>query len=215
MRACMTTATPHIVIALSRRNLVELLAALDGDGSPRTLITRNVLVDDEPSAKALLVLVAEEDEDHDVAQKATSPAPSDERVLARPASATAGGIGSARPRHEPGCLHPWVFGQHQVWVDRDGVEHEIESMPRDYVENVVGFCERNVWRMWWAVASAELLAKLAYITSLANADAQQAALELRDLLARYEREAAADAREWLQATPLYAALQRRAGSAKG
>jgi hypothetical protein len=34
-----------------------------------------------------------------------------------------------RQRHPPNELPPWVFFQHQVWVDRSAVEHEIESMP--------------------------------------------------------------------------------------
>ena len=43
-------------------------------------------------------------------------------------------------RHEPDHLYGWVFLQHQVWVDYWGNEHEIELMPRDYVENVIAFC---------------------------------------------------------------------------
>jgi hypothetical protein len=50
-------------------------------------------------------------------------------------------------RHPPSRLAAWVFRQHQVWVDANGSEHEIESMPRDYVRKVLGFCERRAERI--------------------------------------------------------------------
>ena len=46
-------------------------------------------------------------------------------------------------RHPPNRLHGWVFRQHQVWVDKHGNEHEIESMPTAYLENVIHFCQRR------------------------------------------------------------------------
>jgi hypothetical protein len=55
---------------------------------------------------------------------------------------------SIRPhRHHPNKLHGWVFLQNEVWVDYWGNEHEIDSMPRDYVANVVGFCEKRAARI--------------------------------------------------------------------
>jgi len=48
--------------------------------------------------------------------------------------------------HEPNRLWPWVFMQHQVWVDINGSEHEIESMSFAYVRNVIAFCRcRALW----------------------------------------------------------------------
>jgi hypothetical protein len=92
--------------------------------------------------------------------------------------------------HEPNRLWPWVFRQHQVWVDINGSEHEIESMPFEYVENVIGFCrQRAVW-----------------IYVLASDDDEEDALHSEtgttDLVV-------IDFIAWLEATPLMRALRRR------
>jgi hypothetical protein len=94
--------------------------------------------------------------------------------------------------HEPNRLWPWVFEQHQVWVDVHGDEHEIECMPRDYVENVIRFCRgRAVW-IYVLVSShgddEELL------------DEEDADLTLLDGI---------DFNGWLEGTPLMRALRRR------
>lgn len=63
------------------------------------------------------------------------------------------GLGSGLPPgvrpvlHEPDRLWGWVFGQHQVWVDRHGSEHEIDSMPIAYVRNVIAFCQLRAVRI--------------------------------------------------------------------
>lgn len=49
--------------------------------------------------------------------------------------------------HPPNQLTAWVFRQHQVWVDANGSEHEIESMPRDYVRKVLDFCQLRAQRI--------------------------------------------------------------------
>lgn len=46
--------------------------------------------------------------------------------------------------HPTNRLHGWVFLQQRVWVDYWGNEHEIGSMPIDYVGNVIRFCEQGV-----------------------------------------------------------------------
>jgi hypothetical protein len=51
-------------------------------------------------------------------------------------------------RHPVNRAHPWVFSQHQVWVDYWGNEHEIESMPLEYVENVITFLRERAELNW-------------------------------------------------------------------
>jgi hypothetical protein len=51
-----------------------------------------------------------------------------------------------RRRRPANKLPPWVF-EHQVWVDRSAVEHEIESMPLHNVQAVIGFCHHQAHRM--------------------------------------------------------------------
>lgn len=90
-------------------------------------------------------------------------------------------------QHEPDRLWPWVFGQHQVWVDIHGHEHEIDLMPSAYVENVIGFCRTRALLIW-ALCVAE--------------DEELFRRDLPDDLGSY-------ARDWLEATPLMLALHHR------
>ena len=104
--------------------------------------------------------------------------------------------------HPPDRLHAWVFGQHQVWVDYWGNEHEIETMPLEYVRNVIGFCRRQAWRI---LVFAFLDALEACITARADeGEANAAVAELEALV-----EASSDPGAWLEQTPLLRALRRR------
>ena len=94
--------------------------------------------------------------------------------------------------HEPNRLWPWVFKQHQVWVDVHGTEHEIESMPLDYVENVMRFCRgRAVWIYVLVVDGRE--------------DGELLGEESDDPALPEE----IDFNDWLEQTPLMHALRRR------
>ncbi len=112
-------------------------------------------------------------------------------------------------RHPPDRLHTWVFGQHQVWVDYWGNEHEIETISLDYAANVIAFCRRQAWRI---LVIAFLDALEHCITSAGSGEAAaQAVCELEALV-----EADADPVAWLEQTPLLRALRRRlAGPACG
>jgi hypothetical protein len=95
--------------------------------------------------------------------------------------------------HEPNRLWPSVFRQHQVWVDINGTEHEIESMPVHYVENVIGFCIRRAVSIYLLAAEID------------GEDGDplgcHAAADDRDLMIRMVA--------WLETTPLMRALRRR------
>jgi hypothetical protein len=96
--------------------------------------------------------------------------------------------------HEPNRLWPWVFRQHQVWVDINGSEHEIESMPFDYVENVVGFClQRATW--------------IYVLVAVENEERDGAEPEWG--CDAGNRAPLVNAAAWLEATPLMRALRRR------
>jgi hypothetical protein len=104
-------------------------------------------------------------------------------------------------RHVENQLHSWVFGQHQVWVDYYGNEHEIESMPLGYVANVVAFCrERAEWIRAITLADEMM-------------DGIDAALAGRfDLLHKLppiKLTAPGAELEWLEQTPLIVALRQR------
>lgn len=106
-------------------------------------------------------------------------------------------------RHPPNRLAGWVFRQHQVWVDVHGSEHEIESMARDYVRNVLGFCELRAERIRVILvfdAYAEGL-ELAQLDVRASAGRQQ----LIDAVGL----AIVDPDELLEQLPLIKALRER------
>ena len=44
---------------------------------------------------------------------------------------------SKKQKHTPGIIHHFIFYQHQIWVDKHGVEHEIESMEKSYIKKVI------------------------------------------------------------------------------
>jgi hypothetical protein len=91
-------------------------------------------------------------------------------------------------QHDPGSqLRPWVFDQHQVWADEHGHEHEIESMPRAYAENVIAYCRRRALVIW------VLTRDDVYIPDRCG-----------------PQRLGATALEWLEQTPLMRALRRRA-----
>lgn len=105
-------------------------------------------------------------------------------------------------RHPPNRLHAWLFLQHQVWVDYWGNEHEIESMNRGYIANVVGFCRRQADRIRFLV-TLELLEQLVLGLPVP-------APSLVELLESACDEAATDL-DLLDETALLRALHRRLG----
>jgi hypothetical protein len=96
--------------------------------------------------------------------------------------------------HEPNRLWPWVFRQHQVWVDVNGSEHEIESMPLEYVENVIGFCVRRALWIYVLVEHDDEDVDTPELEWGAEGDDGLSLLHAAD---------------WLEATPLMQALRRR------
>ncbi|HEX4680490.1 MAG TPA: hypothetical protein VH210_14925 [Gaiellaceae bacterium] len=94
--------------------------------------------------------------------------------------------------HEPNRLWPWVFAQHQVWVDVHGAEHKIESMPLDYVENVIQFCRGRAVRIYVLAADDAGREELSD-----EEGGDQGAPGLIDFI------------DWLERTPLMRALRRR------
>jgi hypothetical protein len=105
--------------------------------------------------------------------------------------------------HEPNVLHSWVFLQHQVWVDRDGTEHEIESMDLDYVRNVIAFCERQSARIA-ALVMLDLAEQV--LRAILRDD-----IDLLDRWAPMFGDDDLPPNEFLAATPLMCALRRRLG----
>jgi hypothetical protein len=99
--------------------------------------------------------------------------------------------------HEPNRLWPWVFRQHQVWVDVNGSEHEIESMPLDYVENVIRFCRRRAVWIYVLIETEE---------DNSNTEATD---EINETAQRDDGTIPIDFVSWLEGTPLMRALRRR------
>lgn len=94
--------------------------------------------------------------------------------------------------HEPNRLWPWVFAQHQIWVDVHGTEHEIESMPLDYVQNVIRFCRRRA--VWIYVLAADDRDDEELLDEGADEPTLPDGIDFND---------------WLEQTPLMRALRRR------
>ena len=99
-------------------------------------------------------------------------------------------------RHPPDQLAPWVFLQHQVWVDQAGAEHEIESMPLAYVRAVIRFCHEQAHRII-TIVTIELWRRRWRLGVPMAADPL-------DWSSSDE-----DASEWLERTPVMIALRRR------
>jgi hypothetical protein len=104
--------------------------------------------------------------------------------------------------HEPDHMWPWVFRQHQVWVDFHGSEHEIESMTRLYVRNVIAFCRERAEKIRVLVYIDWVARALELALNGAGVEGARAALEA-------EPEIEGDPEEWLESTPLMLALRRR------
>ncbi len=98
-------------------------------------------------------------------------------------------------RHRPNRLWPWLFEQHQVWVDYYGNEQEIESMSAAYAANVLAFCHLEAGRICLLALERMLERELGRRASDP---------ELASALA-----AAGEPHAFLEQTPLVRALRRR------
>lgn len=105
--------------------------------------------------------------------------------------------------HEPNLLRSWVFFQHQVWVDRHGTEHEIESMSPVYARNVIAFCERQSARIA-ALVMIDLAEQVLRATARGDVDGLDCCAALLG-----DEDMSPD--ECLAATPLMRSLRRRVG----
>ena len=103
-------------------------------------------------------------------------------------------------RHPPDHLRGWVFVQRHIWVDYWGNEHEIGSMPLDYIANVIHSCEERAERIHTIVMLDALCSVLAAQLAGDRDFAWQA-----DQLSLAEEEPF----DWLRRTPLLQALARR------
>jgi hypothetical protein len=106
--------------------------------------------------------------------------------------------------HEEDTIPPWLFNQHQVWVDFFGHEHEIESMPIPHVEKAIAFCEERAERFWQLFLCNAIFGAIGAhlsespLPNLASfADSQVSDIE--DV----------SPEEWLASTPLMRSLKRR------
>lgn len=208
MRAVFAPNAPQVVVTLSERNLQTLLHKLTLPTSARTLISQDVWADKTLQPDGMLVVIAEGDETHYARRPPGRVHPHSELALASSGP-------RRRRQHEPGLLHGWVFAQHQVWVDRHGVEHEIESMPLNYVENVIKFCERQASYSRFVAESHELSGHEGEILMLHSLNAAAADARWEELLRRLISQLEADSLDWFHSTPLYAALARRARRHRG
>lgn len=126
-----------------------------------------------------------------------------------PAIADADCLGLRAHRHPADRLHAWVYLQHQVWVDYWGNEHEIESMPLDYVENVIRFSEERVERIAFLI-SLDVLIASGHLLLGREDSSQRTFEEARGALNSCAEEGASIS--WLHSLPLLRALDRRAGA---
>jgi hypothetical protein len=127
----------------------------------------------------------------------------DERIAYRAADGTLRRRGVRPYRHPPNRLAAWVFGQHQVWVDRHGHEHEIESMPRGYQRNLIWFCHRHAKRIRQIVTSDEMFEALEMI--ILTDEIERGFTLLEQITFAYDT----DAKSWLERTPLMRAMRRQ------
>jgi hypothetical protein len=104
--------------------------------------------------------------------------------------------------HEPDHMWPWVFRQHEVWVDFHGSEHEIESMAIEYAQNVQSFCRERAERIRTLVYIDWVARALELALNGAGVEGARATLEA-------EAEIEGDPKGWLESTPLMLAPRRR------
>lgn len=130
-----------------------------------------------------------------------------------------------RPQHPPGIIPHFIFYQHQVWVDKYGVEHEIESMEREYVEKVVAMLRRiapSLYSKEMLYRALDLLERIV----LEGRDELQSAIDDfkdefinppyekmekidRSILSETDNEILQNSYAWLENTQLMRALNRR------
>jgi hypothetical protein len=201
------------VLVLSERNLLALLAKLRNPQSLRTLTSDNGYRGGVPIDDMTVVVHAEPDELH-YAGRIEPPGAMDESIeqfltihtaVTRPPANT----DSAAPNWVPFVLSPWLLGQHQIWVDGHGVEHEIETMPLDGTEQALTYCTRQMMRLCTAAARAGNDKQAAEITRrcerVFREEMHNAAARSQQRLAGTENEIT----EWLNQLPLLRALNRR------
>ena len=202
-----------VTVILSRRDLLALLGMLDDPGSAATLRSGNGYQDGQPTGEPLLVVYAEPDERHysERSEPLGPMMPRTEATIAaaQPTPDPARKRDETTPRHTPGVMPRWVFRQHQVWIDKRGVEHEIETMPLAAVETVLAFCRKRASLICAMVAAGredERAAELDRRSREAFGEAFEEALtRAHQELVEVEDET----RAWLEQQPLLLALERR------
>lgn len=133
----------------------------------------------------------------------------DERIAYRAVDLTLRRRGVRPHRHPPDRLAAWVFGQHHVWVDRHGTEHEIESMPRAHQRAVIGFCRSQAKRIRLIVASADMFESLQL--SILDGEPERGLALAQQVRSAWDT----DAKTWLEQTPLIRALRRQLDAGGG
>jgi hypothetical protein len=142
------------------------------------------------------------------------------------------------PRHQPGIIHLHLFDQHQVWIDKHGREHEIESISPGYAGNIMILLREHVLTLyskvllykaftvieevtlgvdsqksfddtyWMLDPTHEEASALSYLTQSVCDQWRQRKGEDLD---EHELKIVGDASAWLLSTPLMRALARRHG----
>ena len=205
-----------VFVTLSRRNLLACLAKLEEPGSFRMITGRYVYVNGELIDELTLVLRAQPDDEHYQGREPAGPmAATTERRLeelaeSRPSANVEQAVGDlpdddsgqgiAPSRHPPGRVLPWVFQQHQIWVDTEGHEQEIEIMPSGIVDDVIRFCEVEAGQI-------NFVCLLAALSKRIDASVAEQAAPGDALLDEFP--AGPNARKWIEGTPLMHALRRR------
>lgn len=115
-------------------------------------------------------------------------------------------LGPSRPglrahRHPENRMHLWTLDQHQVWVDFYGNEHEVESMPLEYVENVISYLREHV-----SLMHALRICDLYLEAGERMLEGDASGIELLEEAAQLEE---LDPLEWLEGSALLGALRRR------
>lgn len=119
-----------------------------------------------------------------------SPVPADERLGEGEYPFTAFG------QWGEGKLDLRVFDQDTWWVDRLGIPHLIEEMPKEYVHNVVSFLEKGARQFYAATlmrAIVQVTADTIYGMDILPGLNPEVLLEMTE-------------QEWLHSTPLYLKL---------
>src|SRR5262245_15371328 len=95
-----------------------------------------------------------------------------------------------------------LLNQDKIWIDRQGVKHEVHKMDSNYRENILRFLLHRAEPLFWAYAFGEAI----HIDAIEAAFGPPDDFDIPSVLDEYEQVRVFNYEKWLKTTPLMRAL---------